>query len=150
MVSELVVEIPNIQLVIVGATDRGGIEFIRLASQLIPGNFVYLGTVSSQTNRKTLFENMSVFCLPSDSENYALAAVEIAALGLPCIVSMHTGAFQPNLYPNVQLIDSQRMDLWKLALLELSENSATKNVLKSNNHLAEWTRYSSEIIEFMG
>jgi len=137
----------NVQFLVVGDGDMMGKLLETVAQKGISDRFHFTGFIE-QDKLAEIYARAAVYCMPSVSEPFGLAAIEAADANLPIVLSKQSGAAE--VLTSVLTIDKSDIKGFATAILSLLDNKKLAGKMAKENKLAikklSWEKAASEIM----
>lgn len=151
---ELVVQFHDIHLVMAGPEDYWSEDELL---RLIPENFHFKVSFPKQVDQLEkwwLLQNVKIFLLPSDNENFAITVAEAMCAGTLCVVSHNvaTSQFVSDLDSGIVLQDLSFNSLRESVeyLIEKQDRSEIRlERIKKAQHIFDWRIFTKRILEIL-
>jgi glycosyltransferase involved in cell wall biosynthesis len=146
---------PTFRLVVAGP-DEGGLWDRLMGEQLrngVASRLVRVGTVGG-ADKVTLLAGARLFALPSEHENFGIAALEALAAGTPILLSPHVDLAAAAV--DAGLVRTAPLDLeaWRQRFAALDEDASDEDsAQQARRWVSEhytWDRIATELVECYG
>ncbi len=141
---------PYVQFVIAGEGElRTEIED-RIESSIAANNINLLGYLNTE-EKNDLLAITDIFCMPSESEPFGLAALEAAAAGIPCVVSRQSGISE--VLTSALKTDFDDISGFALSIISLLESESLRKTISDEQTLEikelNWRKSAEKIRELL-
>ena len=135
---------PDAHLVIAGPEDGAGAQARSILGQAgLLGRATFTGLLGGQEKWSALRDS-SVFLLPSEDENFGVAALEALAMGTPVLLSPHVGLADWVVKAQAGMVLQQDPSVWASAIEELLQDTESSEAMGEAGRRLVATVFSAE------